>query len=82
MDNMDLNNGSKNPWWARSRDGLFALIILTLLGTSLGFVPSPISKAIDTLFMQHSRIERVLEVMCVHQAKDNRERAECLDGRR
>ena len=57
----------------------FAAAFALLLLMQLGFVPSGVTKALDSMISEHGRIVHKLEVMCVHQAKDDRERRECLE---
>lgn len=79
MANDELTNGTVAPWWAKTRDYLFAAAFALLLLMQLGFVPSGVTKALDSMISEHGRIVHKLEVMCVHQAKDDRERRECLE---
>lgn len=78
-DETTLLTSSSPPWWAKHRDNLFIAVFVLLLAMVLGFVPSEITRSLDALMTDHMGMTKTLKVMCVHQAKDDRERKECLD---
>lgn len=73
------SNG-REPWWARNRDKLFTFAFILLLASVMGLIPSPTSKGMTTLQEEHQVMETTLKVMCIHQAKNDREREDCIRG--
>lgn len=71
---------SGTPWWATNRDRLFMVIVVVLLASVLGLIPSAMTQGIDRLLQQHSEVTNILKVMCVHDAQTEQRRAECVIG--
>lgn len=75
-----------SPWWARSRDALFALAFIALLAAVLGILPSPLGSTVSRIEKQHSGMLEQLKVSCYHEtrwikdeAERDRARLECLN---
>lgn len=72
--------GEKDPWFARNSGKAILAIVFLLLAALMGFVPSPVSRAIDTLSQQHLDAAAKITVQCVHDATTDLEREECITG--
>ena len=81
MEPVDLIGGNE-PWWARHRDKVLILAFVLLLLSGLGLVPSPVSRGLDRMLLDHTSMVEMLRVQCVHQAHgDEQSIRECLKGR-
>lgn len=69
---MDLLNSA--PWWAENRDKFILWAAAAMFGLLLWTIPAELS----ALKEEHKGLLTVLQIQCVHDAKDDRERDECL----
>ncbi len=69
-----LTESNVTPWWAVNRDRFILWTAATLFGVVLWSIP----KELSALREEHKSLLTVAQIQCVHDAKNDRERTECL----
>lgn len=64
----------ETPWWATSRDKFILWAAAAMFALLLWSIPSELA----ALREEHRSLLTVLQIQCVHDAKSDTERRECL----